>query len=84
MAQKWEYTAVTTNIRDSKGKKVYSRAVQRFRQKKSKDGKTTWDNIINLGEEGWELVSVTPITGNNADWSYTTYLVYTFKRPIEE
>jgi len=46
------------------------------------DGKTETDLIQLLGEEGWELVSVTPITSSSM-WQYavTKDLVFTFKRP---
>jgi hypothetical protein len=30
--------------------------------KDKKTGKTDWDNIQELASQGWELVSVTPIT----------------------
>jgi hypothetical protein len=32
-----------------------------------------------LGREGWELVSVVPVSQTNG---FTNYLQYTFKRPI--
>ena len=29
---------------------------------KGKNGKTSWDNLTAMADEGWELVSVTPIS----------------------
>jgi hypothetical protein len=49
--------------------------------KDKKTGKTDWDKIQELPSQGWELVSVTPITV----WQgRTACLLYTFKRLIEE
>ena len=43
------------------------------------------ENLNKYGREGWELVAVTPIIaepmGNNR--TYTTMLVYTFKRRLQ-
>ena len=30
---------------------------------KEEDGKTAWDRLVAMADEGWELVSVTPISG---------------------
>jgi hypothetical protein len=44
-------------------------------------GRTTdYDEIMKLAEDGWELVSVTPLSKSGR----THKLLYTFKRPIEE
>ncbi len=49
--------------------------------KDKKTGKADWDNIQDLASQGWELVSVTPITV----WQgRTACLLYTFKRPVED
>ncbi len=50
-------------------------------EKNKKTGKTAWDDLTAMAADGWELVSVTPISGSNSGLSFTTYLVYTFKRP---
>lgn len=42
-------------------------------------GKSLWDDLKSMAAQGWELVSVTPISGPEADC--TTRLLYTFKRP---
>lgn len=81
----WDYTAVYGYIR-TKGSGAlsahYSDPSQIWTHK-DKAGQTVWDSIKALGQEGWELVSVAPIVDNNADQSFTTYLLYTFKRPLE-
>ena len=42
-----------------------------------KRAKPMWDKVIELGNEGWELVSVVP-----SDWDGSTNnLVFFFKRP---
>jgi hypothetical protein len=46
-------------------------------EEKGQDGKTNWDRIQHLGEDGWELVSCFPITtGEGA----TTEVSWVFKR----
>lgn len=44
------------------------------------------ENLNKYGRQGWELVSVTPVVaepvGNNR--TYTTMLVYTFKRRLQK
>jgi hypothetical protein len=48
---------------------------------KDKQGHTQWENLQKLAAEGWELVSVTPIT-TAPNHSQTFTLLYTFKRPL--
>jgi hypothetical protein len=50
-------------------------------KEKDKDGQSEWDKLKQLASEGWELVSVTPITTAPAS-SQTFTLLYTFKRPV--
>lgn len=42
------------------------------------------ENLNKYGREGWELVAVTPVVGEpiGNDRTYTTMLVYTFKRRL--
>lgn len=48
---------------------------------KDKEGRSDWDKLKGLAAEGWELVSVTPITvAPNSGQTFT--LLYTFKRPL--
>ncbi len=48
-----------------------------------KEGKTAWDRFLTFADEGWELVSVTPII-TTAQLGITGVLLYTFKRPKPE
>lgn len=42
------------------------------------------NEINNLGREGWEIVSVTPIASGSAEGvSYTSSVIFTFKRELE-
>ena len=46
-----------------------------------KQSNKTWHKEIKLmGEEGWELVSVTPYTWDNGDVSSVLEYIYYFKR----
>ncbi|MCX6083292.1 MAG: DUF4177 domain-containing protein [Chloroflexi bacterium] len=49
-------------------------------ERKDKEGKTDWDKLNKLANDGWELVSVTPIV--TAHSGQTFQLLYTFKRPL--
>jgi DNA invertase Pin-like site-specific DNA recombinase len=49
-------------------------------QKDRNTGKTNWDELKEIANDGWELVSVTPIASNQGT---TIDLLYTFKRPKE-
>ena len=48
---------------------------------KDKEGRTEWDKLQQFAADGWELVSVTPITTTTTT-SYTSTLLYSFKRPL--
>jgi hypothetical protein len=69
--QKWEYL-----------QKSVSRHITAL------SGATAWKSEVNLpqlGKEGWELVSLVPIstTIGSSFSGATTEVLYTFKRPIE-
>ena len=81
MVQKWEYNTYQVLIRTSGLTAQTDPSLVWTR--KDKDGKTSWDTIVRMGTEGWELVSVTAVTENLTLSSYTNYLLYTFKRPLE-
>ena len=51
--------------------------------RKDKEGRTEWNKLNQFANDGWELVSVTPITTAPAS-SQTFLLLYTFKRPVVE
>jgi hypothetical protein len=80
MATKWEYNTYQVLIRTSGAIPKTDPGLVWMR--KDKDGKTSWDTITGMGAEGWELVSVTAVTENLTLSSYTSYLLYTFKRPL--
>ncbi len=57
-------------------------------KKDEETDKSAWDNLTKMAAEGWELVSVTPISSLTIfAYEYrdvvtpTYYLLYTFKRP---
>jgi hypothetical protein len=81
MVQKWEYNTYQVLIR-TKGVSPQTDPSLVW-TRKDKDGQTSWDTIARMGTEGWELVSVTAVTENVTLSSYTNYLLYTFKRPLE-
>lgn len=50
----------------------------------SKDGRIPIEIIKQFGQEGWELISVTPLvcTSGSGVGGRTSELLFTFKRPI--
>ena len=82
---KWELAARYALIEDGEPSSIWT--------KKDKGGSTEWDSLLKLANEGWELVSVTPVTSATYYWqlygvrdaggwaSSTRCLLYTFKRP---
>ena len=59
---------------------IINDATRLWGQKDKKTGKSNWDDLKDMAAEGWELVSITPIEMR----AYTSQLLYTFKRPIED
>jgi hypothetical protein len=57
----WQYNAHVGDVIDPKDLYLTTR-VSLIWEMKDKSGKTSWDKIQEMGNEGWELVSVTPIT----------------------
>jgi hypothetical protein len=49
--------------------------------RKDKEGRTEWEKLNQFAADGWELVSVTPITTSPVG-SQMNFLLYTFKRPM--
>jgi hypothetical protein len=86
---KWKYTAYLSPIRVSIGKnnygfELFGSDASILWKEKSEDGKTSWNHLSDLGENGWELISVTPIAGGGDYESgsiYTDALLFTFKKP---
>lgn len=75
---KWELSTLYANI-DTGGRMSVNIDPSAVWTVKGKDGKTWWDKIAAMADEGWKLVSVTPINASSS--GYTSYLLYTFKRP---
>lgn len=72
---KWELTTYLAYIQEGVLNTVMPTVI--WRKKKEDTGKTAWEELNALANEGWELVSVTPVTCSEN----TKYLLYTFKRP---
>jgi hypothetical protein len=45
---------------------------------KDEDGNSDWDSICQLGDEGWEMIGLSPITVLEGS---TAELLFVFKRP---
>ena len=80
--QKWDYTFRYVWIHEG------NRALSGINPsmiwtKRKKDGMTQLEEIQKMGDKGWELINTTPIS-IGASGSPTSYLLFTFKRPIEE
>lgn len=50
-----------------------------YTNKDKKTGKTAWNDLTDMAADGWELVSVTPISLGGT----TTSVLFSFKRPQE-
>ena len=77
---KWELKSKTVGIMEST---LLAPKVDPFRvhTQKDKDGRSAWEYLKALADEGWELVSVTPITGYaGSGVALTAHLMYTFRR----
>ena len=77
---RWELMTFGANITKSNFATV-TVDLSLLRTEKDKDGKTAWEKLQQLAADGWELVNVTPIV-TASSLSYTSTLVYTFKRPM--
>lgn len=86
---KWKYTYLVGDIVDYNRKLLgdFSRISLLWSNKnKNDEGKTVNNEIQELGQNGWELIAVTPIsTRNGHDLNgITTQIMFTFKKPIED
>jgi hypothetical protein len=68
----WEYSTLVVQI--GSGEVSGAEAIWTV---KREHGLTDWERVVELGQQGWELVSITPIEVN----SDTEQLLYTYKRP---
>lgn len=83
---KWKYGYIIANIRGSEKRGLLTVPISdaSLVSKIKMDGDiTAWDKVKEFGLDGWELVSVAPITENTAEASYTASLLYTFKKQID-
>lgn len=69
MSQQWEYCAIRANINDSK------KFLKIFAEGKPSAIEDVHKTMVQLGQEGWELVTLTQISQPDAR-------VYYFKRPV--
>jgi hypothetical protein len=76
--QKWELTMWMTDI--SQGE-MYGGASNIWSHRDKKTGESCFDALIRLAGQGWELVSVTPISLING---VTAQVLFTFKRPEQD
>jgi hypothetical protein len=72
---KWEYTIYVSHS-ITFGLNPFPNAMALW-EKKDKEGFTDLDSIRDYGEQGWELVSTSPIAAAGT----TTTVMFTFKRP---
>ncbi len=76
--KKWEYAMRVDYIK--------SDACSLWNKSNTNDeGKTSYDQIKDMGKNGWEMINVTPIVDTNTPGglTYTNSLLFTFKREIE-
>ena len=74
--QKWELTTKLVDISKVAIGGPRPELSKLWTEKNKKTGKTEWDVLQELANDGWELVSVTPITYGGG----TGQVLYTFKR----
>lgn len=70
--QKWKYSMVSFGVNPAYPSRIWT--------ENKKDGTTSFDMIKERGNEGWELVGVTPLA---QDDGATSALLFTFKKPEE-
>ena len=46
--------------------------------------KSEFQAISELGKQGWEMVSAIPIESTYLEISYTRYILFIFRRPLED
>jgi hypothetical protein len=73
--QGWEYS-ITHSDRLSTPSGVPQ--ISSIWRTKYADGSTDWDHIMQMGQEGWELVAAFPVTASGT----TLYITFIFRRPL--
>lgn len=69
--QKWEIDFFVIPV---------NQVCSRIWTEKGSDGLSSYEKINKLAEDGWELISVTPVSGMFA--GRTSEILFTFRRPI--
>lgn len=94
--QKWEYTmryaSLTSYEKDNKGEwkalePVHGGPLANISAiwNSPWKEKTEFEHIQEMGQQGWEMVSATPITGGILyGGGYTSSILFVFKRPLPE
>jgi hypothetical protein len=72
----WEYNILVTVIRT-----LWKPDMGKIWGDKGPDGKTDWDRVQRLGEEGWELVNCFPVASGEGG---TAEVAWVFKRQRAE
>jgi hypothetical protein len=90
----WEYTFYVSNVSDAGIKEIPSvdNTWDDNGYRRQNEGANQRDtrqkvNIVNhYGQQGWELISITPISFriNGKEIGQTEELMFTFKKPIEQ
>jgi hypothetical protein len=80
--QKWEIKAEVVHILKISFLAPAESSATHLWEIEDKKGETGLGRVTKLAEDGWELVSVTPINGGPA--GMTHQLLFTFKRPLEK
>ena len=82
--QKWDYNFYVTSIQQEERVSFNSTASMVWTKRKN-ETVTAMDEIRKMGIEGWELVSVTPVsTSTGSDFAgVTREILFTFKRPVD-
>jgi len=75
--QKWEYVRLTADARDPQKIEAIQGPIEGLIGRSSVSRLDMTDAANRLGQEGWELVGVVPITGVN----HTSNFFLFFKRP---
>jgi len=76
----WEYAISLVEISIKHGDHWYVDP-SRILTEKNEEGIIHCDDINQMGEEGWELISVTPFEGGEIHGGVTDSVLFTFKRP---
>jgi hypothetical protein len=74
----WELTMYLSRFLTGRGLSTQPDASKLWTEKND-DGTSDFTKIVAMSKDGWELVSVTPITGQSGE---TRHILFTFKRAL--